>query len=349
MKKILSVGMTLMMMAGILSGCGNGSSSSQNAVNSVESLATNETSGDKIYKVGIVQPMEHPSLNEIRGALEEKLTELLGSQVEIDYKNAQGDTSNLNTICSNFVSSKKDVIVGIATPAAMSAVSATEGTDIPVVYCAITNPQKLGLAPTEGTTPIGNLTGTGYGLPVSEILDLALEVNPEVKKVGFIYDNGEDNSVETLKEAREYLDAKGITYEDVAISSTNDLLMAGNQMVSKNVDMVFTPTDNTVASALEPVADLLSEAGIPYYVGADSMVKDGGFATIGINYVDLGYQTAELVQKVLEAGSAENIDVVFIQDYQKVVNEDVASTLGIDLNTSLFEGAQIVHTGDNDK
>lgn len=346
MKKILSLGMSVMLMVGMLSGCsGGGTDASSEAASTAAS--TGRTSGET-YKVGIVQPMEHPSLNEIRGALEEKLNSLMGDSVEIEYKNAQGDSSNISTICNNFVAAKKDAIVGIATPAATAAIAATEGTDIPVIYCAITNPQNIGLAPAEGSTPIGNYTGTGYGLPVEEILDLAIAVNPDIKTIGFLYDSGEENSVSTLETARKYLDSQGIAYEDMAISSTNDLTMAGNQLISKKVDAVFTPTDNTVASALGPVADLFAEAKIPYYVGADSMVKDGGFATIGINYVDLGQQTAELTQKVLEAGTAETVDVIFIQDYQQYVNEDVAATLGIDINTELFAGAQLVHTGDNE-
>jgi len=177
-----------------------------------------------------------------------------------------------------------DVIVPIATGAAQSAAAATK--DIPIVFAAVSYPVEAGLVKELNKTE-GNITGVSDAIGINEIFDLAMTLTPKVKTFGFVYNSGEVNSVAAIEKAKEYCDAKGLNYVDATITSSGDLLQAAQSLVSK-VDAIFTPTDNTVASAMPVLAAEAIKAKIPVYVGADSMVADGGFATVGVDYKVLG-------------------------------------------------------------
>ena len=319
MKKLFSVLLVMVICLGMFASCGGGGSS---------------------MKVGIVQIADHPSLDEIRDSFIEEM-KTLGVDANIEYKSAQGDPSNLNTICQNFVSKNVDVIVAIATPSALTAVSAVEGTDIPVLFSAVSDPVEAGLA-TDFDHPIDNVTGTSDVIPVEQILEMAIEVNPDAKSVGMLFNPGEPNSISATSTATEFLKSKGIEVLESGVSSVGDLQTATESLIAKNPDFIFAPNDNTVATGMQLVGDICKKGGVPIYVGADTMVKDGGFATIGVNYTFLGQQTAEMCKMILEGTKASDLPIRAMEDYVTLVNKPTAEAVGVDINLDVFTGAEII-------
>lgn len=289
-------------------------------------------------KIGIVQLMEHPSLDTIRKACLSQLEELGyedGVNCEIDYKNAGGDGSMSLTIVQNFAGDEKDVIVAIATPTAQAA--ATVADRIPVIFSAVSYPVEAGLVESL-EQPGGNITGTSDEIQVELILELALKYNPDLKTLGIIYNTGEANSLTNLEKTKAFCEERGIELVEAVATNTNEVPTAAQVLCSK-VEAVFAPNDNTVASAMPVLAQSAIEAGIPVYTGADSMVVGdengeggGGFATIGINYEDLGRETAVMVDQVLNGTKAGEIPVkVFKENLETIYNEDTAKALGIEI------------------
>ena len=200
-------------------------------------------------------------------------------------------------------------------------VTAAEGKDIPIVYAAISSPADAGL------TGLPKVTGTSDALNTPFILDMMLTVNPDVKTVGLLYSNSEANSATPIAEAKAYLDDKGIAYIE-GTGNTNDEIMSAAANMVGQVDAVFTPTDNVVMAAAAAVSETLTEAGIPFYTGADSFVTAGAFATCGVNYTELGTYTADLVLDVLETGSFPEYHVM--DGGIITVNTETAAALDVD-------------------
>lgn len=346
MKKLVSLIIVVVLIMGIMTSCGGDSAQNPSTASldmenaAAENSETEPTVDNGSAKIGIVQIADHPSLDEIRESFIAEL-DVLGVDAEIEYKSAQGDTSNLNTICQNYVAKEVDMIVAIATPSAMSAVSAVTGTDIPVLFSAVSDPVEAGLA-TDINTPIDNVTGTSDVIPVEQILEMALKVNPDAKEVGLLFNPGEANSISATGAAKEYLEAKGINIVEAGASVVTDLQTATESLTTKKLDFIFSPNDNTVATGMQLVADICKNAGVPIYVGADTMVKDGGFATIGVNYTYLGQQTAEMCKMILNGTKASDIPIRLMDQYVVMVNKTVADAIGIDITTEIFDGAEIV-------
>ena len=323
MKKLLSIITIMAMVFALLTGCAT----------SAETL-----SNDKI-KIGIIQPVEHPSLNQIREYIIKGLEEQgLGDKVEITYKDAQGDPSNINTIISQFVGDEMDVIVPIGTGTAQSAAAATK--EIPVIFAAASYPVEAGLVK-DLNKPEANVTGVSDAIDVKQIFDLAFELTPDVKTFGFIYNSGEVNSVAAIEKAKEYLDENKINYVEATITNSSELLQAAQSLVGK-ADAIFTPTDNTVASAMPILSSEAAKAGIPVYTGADSMVADGGFATVGVDYNVLGRQVAEMVKKVVDGEAISNIPVETLKEYKKIINTTTAKQIGIEISEELLKEFQVI-------
>ncbi len=289
--------------------------------------------GAKKVTVGIIQLMEHPSLDEIRGAITDRLAEKAaenGLAVEVSYQNGQGDTTTINTICQQFVASKVDVIVAIATPAAQGAAAAAQSSGIPVVFSAVTDPVAAGLVESL-EAPGGSVTGTSDAIPVEKIFALADELTPGVGSYGLIYNTSEDNSLSVIAQVKAYLDGKQIPYTDGAITSSADVQTSARNLLTK-CDAIFAPIDNTVASAMGVLADEAIQAKKPVYVAADSMVADGGLATVGVNYTNLGSQTADMVLKILTGTPAGEIPVEVLRDNAVVINGNTAAAIGVDVS-----------------
>lgn len=289
-------------------------------------------------KVAIVQYVEHPSLDTIRESTIKALEAqgfVDGENITIDYQNAQADQSNLNSIASKFVGENVDVIIAIATPAAQAVAAATS--DIPVIFSAVTDPVGAKLVDSL-ENPASNVTGTSDAIPVDETFELCKALTPEVKTFGFLYSAGEANSESVINEAKEIAKDYGFDYKESTITATNELQQAAEILASK-VDAIYVPIDNNIASAMPVLSNVGKKAGIPVYVGADSMVKDGGYATVGINYEDLGEKTGEMVADVLNDKAISEMPVATLDHFYKVINKTTAKAIGA---PETAEGATIV-------
>ena len=326
MKKVLSFLLSVLMTASLLAGCSASETTSGQAP--VALVSANDA--EKTYKVAVVQQLDHSSLDEIRVAISSQLLFLAQGQdfnIQIQEFNGQNDTSMLNQIGTQVVSDEYDMIIPIATLAAQCMVTATEDTDIPVIFAAVSDPESVGL------TGIPNVTGTSDALNTQFILDMMLTVQPDIQTVGLLYSNSEPNSATPIAQAKAYLEAKGIAYVEKTGNTTDEIIAAASTLVGQ-VDAVFTPTDNVVMAAEAAVAEILNEAGIPHYTGADSFVTAGAFATCGVNYTELGEKTADMAFAILtggEIGSFQIMDGGII-----TVNTDTASALALDY--SVFTG-----------
>ena len=319
MKKFLSMIAAVSLLAASLSACGASSTASTTAA-----AAAPAAGGGKEYKVAIVQQLDHASLDEIRVAIEAELEAKAAEKgIAITYKdfNGQNDATVLNQIGAQVVSDGYDAIIPIATLAATTMATATEDNQIPVIYAAISDPGEAQL------TGIANVTGTSDALNTPFILDMMLKANPDIETVGLLYSNSEANSVTPIREAKEYLDSKGIAYLEKTGNTTDEILTAASAMVGR-VQAVFTPTDNVVMAAASAVAEILNEAGIPHYTGADSFVTAGAFATCGVNYTELGTYTADMAVDILLGGAVPEYHVM--DGGIITVNTDTAKTLGLD-------------------
>ena len=315
MKKFLSMIAAVSLLAASLSACGASSTTSTTAA---------AAESGKEYKVAIVQQLDHASLDEIRVAIEAELEAKAAEKgIAIAYKdfNGQNDATVLNQIGAQVVSDGYDAIIPIATLAATTMATATEENQIPVIYAAISDPGEAQL------TGIANVTGTSDALNTPFILDMMLKANPDIETVGLLYSNSEANSVTPIREAKEYLDSKGIAYLEKTGNTTDEILTAASAMVGR-VQAVFTPTDNVVMAAASAVAEILNEAGIPHYTGADSFVTAGAFATCGVNYTELGTYTADMAVDILLGGAVPEYHVM--DGGIITVNTDTAKTLGLD-------------------
>ena len=330
MKKITAIVSSLILSASLLVGCGASSAPAPTTAPATAPAATvaaetaAETTEVKSYSVAIVQQLSHSSLDEIHEAISAELkarAEAAGVELNISDYNGQNDTTMLGQIGAQALDDKVDMIIPIATLAAQTMVTAAEGTGTPIVYAACSDPETAGL------TGLDNVTGTSDALNTPFILDMMLAVNPDIKTVGLLFSNSEDNSITPIAEAKKYLDEKGIAYLEKTGNTTDEIVAAAASLVGR-VDAVFTPTDNRVMDAEVAVAEILNEAGIPHYTGADSFVQSGAFTTCGVNYTELGKYTADMAFDILEGGAVPEFHVM--DGGIITVNTDTAKALNID-------------------
>ncbi len=318
-----------------LSACGSSASSAASSASAAGSGAS-APAGDPI-RVSIVQPMSHTSLDQIRDTIVAQL-EASGLNFEIETQNANGDTSALNTILQNEKSSGVDILIPIATSTAQSAKSVFEGSDLPIIFAAVSDPVAAGLTG-EGCE---NITGVSNNIPADEIVKLISNFQPDYQKIGFLYTSSETNSVSTINAAKAYCDENGIAYEEASIAALSELPTAVNSLLSKGVDALYTGNDNSIASAMSTYTDAAYSRKVPVYCGADSMVADGGFATIGVDYVQLGQQIADLTLKVAEGTSPADLPYETLSEYAKYVNLQAADALGLELTDEMLEGYNVL-------
>ena len=317
MKKMIALILALVMILS-LTACGASAPAATEAASNAESPAS------ETFKVAIIQQLDHSSLDEIRTAIETQLNVLAaekGVSIEISYDNGQNDTSMLTQIATQVVADDVDMIIPIATLAAQYAVLAAEGTDIPVVYAAISDPEGAGL------TGIPTVTGVSDALNTPFILDMMLAAQPDVKTVGLLYSTSEVNSEAPIAEAKAYLDAKGIAYLEKTGTTSGEIVEAAASLVGR-VEAVFTPTDNVVMAAEASVAELLNADGIAHYTGADSFVQSGAFTTCGVNYTELGTKAADIAFDILLGGAIG--EFVVMDGGIITVNTDTAAAIGVD-------------------
>lgn len=326
MKKFIAV-LTAAALMTTLAGCGaTADTTASSGAAGTSSTAEASTEG---YKVAIVQQLDHASLDEIRTAIEAELdakSQELGVAIQYKEFNGQNDATTLNQIGTQVASDGYDAVIPIASLAAQCMANACAEDKIPVIYAAISDPASADL------TGLDYVTGTSDALNTASILDMMFAVNPDIKTVGLLYSNSETNSTTPIAEAKAYMEEKEISYLEKTGNTNDEVLSAAASMVGQ-VDAVFTPTDNTVMAAAAAVSETLTEAGIPYYTGADSFVTAGAFVTSGVNYTDLGTYTADMAVDILQGGAIPEYHVM--DGGIITVNTDTAAALGID--PSIFD------------
>ena len=311
----------------LLTGCGASNNEANNTADSKD-----------LKKVGIIQIVEHPSLNTIRESFVKELEAKgykNGEKISLDYQNAQNDQTNLKTIAKKFVSDDYDLIVAIATPSAQAVV--TETSEIPVIFSAATDPVGSGLV-TNLEKPGKNVTGTSDRVSAERIMELAKQITPEMKTIGALYNTSETNSVSVVKELKEYAAKNGLKVVEATVTNSSEVQQAATSLAGK-VDAIFSPIDNTIASAMPLVSQIANKAQIPVYVGAYSMVRDGGLATYGINYKILGQETANMAALILEGKNPGEIPVKTMEDMDIYLNQKTADAIGITFPAEILEKA----------
>ena len=329
MKKFVAVLSAAAMLA-TLAACGSTAATTSTAASSADTAAASSSEAAaaddtaKSYKIAVVQQLDHASLDEIRTAIEAELDAKAAEKgITIEYKdfNGQNDATTLNQIGTQVVSDGYDAVIPIATLAAQCMATACESTKTPVIYAAISDPAAADL------TDIDYVTGTSDALNTQSIMDMIFAVQPEAKTIGLLYSNSEANSTTPIAEAKAYLDAKGIAYVEKTGNTNDEIMTAANALVGQ-VDAVFTPTDNVVMAAAAAVSETLTNAGIPFYTGADSFVTAGAFATCGVNYTELGTYTADMALDILETGTVPEYHVM--DGGIITVNTETAAALDLD-------------------
>jgi putative ABC transport system substrate-binding protein len=279
------------------------------------------------YKIAIVKQLDHASLDEIANAITAELDQIAadnGITIEYEVYSGQNDQSVLTQIGSQVISDNVDAIIPIATLAAQVMTVAAEETKTPVIFAAISDPEAADL------TGIDYVTGTSDALNTTFIMDMMLAQNPDVQKVGLLYSLSEDNSKTPIAEAKAYLDEKGIAYEEATANTNDEVIAAANSLIAAGVDAIFTPTDNVIMAAELAIYEDLAAAGIPHYTGADSFVRNGAFTTCGVNYTDLGTETADLAYTAITDGMTGLEDYYLMDGGIITVNTETAEALGVD-------------------
>lgn len=316
-KRVLAIVLGMAMTVGMVTGC------------STEKVGSESKSKDteESYRVAIVKQMDHASLDEIANAVAAELKEISGEKnVDIEYEiySGQGEQTTLKQIGDQAVAEGVDVIIPVATLAAQVMTSCAEGTDIPVVYAAVSDPEAAEL------TEIDYVTGTSDALNTKFILEMMQKENPEIKKVGLLYSLSEANSKKPMEDAKEYLDQAKIKYVEQTASTNDEVIAAASSLIAEGVDAIFTPTDNVIMAAELAIYEKLAEAGIPHYTGADSFVRNGAYITCSVNYTDLGTETADLAYRAITEGMDEMVDYHLMDGGVITVNTETAKTLGMD-------------------
>ncbi|MDD2494600.1 MAG: ABC transporter substrate-binding protein [Tissierellia bacterium] len=329
LKKITAIGLCIPM---IITGCSN---------DKVESNKSNDEKESEItYKIGITEYMEHPSLDAAREGFVDEM-EKLGINIEVDYVNAQGDTSNTQVIAEKFAKDKVDLIYSIATLSTQAAKKATENTDIPVLFTAVTDPVYSQIV--KATDEIdANVTGVTDKVEAKEILKLAKDLKDGAKVVGIIYNTGESNSEIQIEEVKAAASELYMTVETVGITSVNDIPQAMNTLAEK-IDVLYMISDNMVASAIQLVSNLAIEKNIITLSTIESQAADGVLISNGLSYTELGRQTAAMAKKILvDKVDIKDIHVESPTELKKIVNSKTMEALGLTKDNKAFEGAEFL-------
>lgn len=328
MKKKLLGGLALALL---LAGCGNSGDSGKEKTDD----------GKKTYKIGIIQQMEHPALDSAREGLEKYLNGKSDAKFEITVKNAQGDNGTADTIAKQFVSDDVDLIYSIATNASQAAVNATGGTDIPVVFNAVTDGVEAKLV-TSNEKPGGNVTGVSDAAPLEKQLEMIRELLPEAKKIGMIYNIGEVNGKLQVKQVEKLASKYNFKIVKKGVSATTEIATAAEQLAG-DVDCIYNITDNMVVSATASITDKANAKNIPVFAAEDGQMKAGLLASDSISYEKLGEQAGSVAYDILVNGKkAGDIPVETAKDTTLYINKKVAEQLGIKIPDSLAERATFV-------
>lgn len=311
------------------------SAASESSVSSEKSTASEESSGAS-YTIGICNYVDDASLNQIVENINARLAEIESEQgitINVKYDNCNADANVMNQIIANFAADNVDLMVGVATPVAMAMQSATEDSKTPVVFAAVSDPVGAGLVASL-EEPGSNVTGSSDNLDTNSVMNLIFAQNPDAKKIGLLYDVGQDSSTAAIEHAKAYLDDKGVEYVERTATTAEEVALAAQALVSDGVDAVFTPTDNTIMKAELAIYETFADAGIPHYTGADSFALNGAFLGYGVDYANLGRETADMIASILTEGKDPAITpVITFDNGTATVNTEICEKLGLDFDT----------------
>ncbi|WP_419048710.1 ABC transporter substrate-binding protein [Hominenteromicrobium sp.] len=311
------------------------SAASESSVSSEKSTASEESSGAS-YTIGICNYVDDASLNQIVENINTRLAEIESEQgitINVKYDNCNADANVMNQIIANFAADNVDLMVGVATPVAMAMQSATEDSKTPVVFAAVSDPVGAGLVASL-EEPGSNVTGSSDNLDTNSVMNLIFAQNPDAKKIGLLYDVGQDSSTAAIEHAKAYLDDKGVEYVERTATTAEEVALAAQALVSDGVDAVFTPTDNTIMKAELAIYETFADAGIPHYTGADSFALNGAFLGYGVDYANLGRETADMIASILTEGKdPATTPVITFDNGTATVNTEICEKLGLDFDT----------------
>ena len=300
----------------------------------------------QMYKVGISQVVTHPALDATRQGIIDGLAEkgyVEGVNVEFDYQNSEGDSTLFASIAQKFVSDQVDLIVAIATPNAQAAISAAEGTEIPVVFSAITDPVGSDMVVSWESHPDENVTGVSDMIVVEDDVNLIMEILPGVAKIGTLYNAGESNSVFLTQKLNEACDKLGIEVVEKTVSTSADILTAAQSLVGQ-VDAIWVGTDNTVVSGLEALIGVCEDNDIPFFPADDPSIERGGIACYGFDYYDIGVQTGWMIARILDGdGTANNVPVEKGQIINLSINPTAAERMGVTIPQAVLDRAVTIY------
>ncbi|MDR0859016.1 MAG: ABC transporter substrate-binding protein [Oscillospiraceae bacterium] len=335
--KCLSLLLVLALILG-LAGCSPAADSSvtaQSQADPGESPAAGTAPNVKIPEIGIIQMMEHVALSLARDGFIQALADngfIDGETIKLNIQIGSGDTSNLATIADQFVGNMVDLILAIATPAAQSVAGKTSS--IPILGTAITDYVSAGLIDSV-EVPGRNVSGTSDMNPIEDQIDLLLRFVPDAETIGFLYNSSEDNSKFQIDIAKAYVESKGLKWKEITVANSNDVQQAVTSIVG-DVDALYLPTDNVFASTMPTVYGVTADSKTPVICAETGMVENGGLATLGISYYDLGYQTGLMAADVLKNGTdVSTMPIEFAKGFEYTINGDVAAAIGIEIPEDL--------------
>lgn len=326
MKKVYAILFVLSLLLAT-AGCGTGTTPNSNV-------------SSKVTHVGIIQLADNGAFTDMREGFIKKMRALgyTEDKMVFDYKNANGDTATLNSICQTMIGEKKDFIVTIGTPASQAIVNMNSG--IPVFFISVSNPVGAAII-SDMNAPDKNATGTSNAIPVSEMFKLSAKLTPNRQTYGLIYNTGEINSVTTIKNAKAYMDQNGINYKEAIVTASSEVQQATQSLVGK-VDAFFIPNDSMVQSAMPQVAEIAKNAKIPVYGSSAVMVQSGAFATVSIDDITIGGITAEMADKFLKGTPIKNIPSITVSDFTTVINKTTANAIGVTVPQDVLDKAKVI-------
>lgn len=302
--------------------------------------SSQSASSEKV-KIGVLQFVTHDSLDEIYKGIKAGLEEggySTTDNLEIDFMNAEADQSQVQTMSKKLVDNGNELLIGIATPAAQGLANAT--TELPIIMGAVTDPVGANLV-TDLKNPGGNITGVSDQTPVADAVSLIKEITPDAKTIGVLYSSNEDNSKIQVAEFKVAAEEAGYTVLEYAVASSNELASTVEVATSKT-DVLFTPVDNTVASAFSTVVSVANKTKTPIFTSVEDMVEGGGIASVTLSQYDLGVATGKMAAKILDGANPGDTPVQIFNEGTIVVNQKVAKELGISLSEDIINQASKV-------
>ena len=301
--------------------------------------SSSEKSSGKI-KVGVIQLIENGAFNDMKDGFIEELRAkgYTEDKCDIVVKSAQGDTATLNTICQEMVDGRMDLVATIATPATQAMVNMDS--DIPVVFISVSAPVAAGVT-SNMEKPDKNATGTSNAIPVSDIFNLSDSLTPGNKTYGLIYNTGEVNSVNTVKDAKSYLDGKGLKYVEAVVTNSSEIQQAAESLVG-SVDAIFVPNDSVVQSGMAQITEITRKNKIPVYACSATTVQSGAFATVAMNDKQIGSQSADMAVEILGGRKVADVPSVVVPASGTVINQNTMEALGVTIPDSVKSTAQLI-------